>query len=169
MTWLDGIIDSMDMGLSKLQEMMNNREAWRAAVHRVTRSWTQLSDPGVYNEGAIYAATYGRGLYRCDAFLALDNSDVNIEENASTETLGVSIYPNPIVNDATISFNLDETSDVAYQIYDLSGRLVSNVNLGKYSQGSHNVNFNVANLNAGTYIIKVQAGEVSKTSKILVY
>ena len=40
MTWLDNITDSMDMSLSKLQEIVKDREAWHAAIHRVTNSWT---------------------------------------------------------------------------------------------------------------------------------
>ena len=44
MRWLDGIMDSMDVSLSEPREMVMDREAWRAAIHGITKSWTRLSD-----------------------------------------------------------------------------------------------------------------------------
>ena len=124
--------------------------------------------PGISNNAVVYIATYGRGIYKCEDFV--QNDGESIIENATTaSSLEMSIYPNPVVSEATINFNVEETAAVSYQIYDLSGRMVQNATLGNYGQGSHSVNFNVNGLTTGSYIVKVQAGSATKTTKILVY
>lgn len=163
---LDGLSNVPVMDIK--QQVIKNHDAKYIHLVDEVGDITTTEFPGVYNEGIIYAATYGKGLYKCETYKAENNSEVNINENVANN-VELNIYPNPIVSEATISFNIEESAQVTYQVYDLSGRMVMNNVLGNYAQGSHKANFNVEALSAGTYIIKVQAGNASNTSKILVY
>ena len=163
----DGLNNIPVMDL-KQQLIANHEDLYTYLVDEIG-AITTIEYPGVSNEGFIYAATYGRGLYKCDFFKAEDNEEISVEENTDNQTIEMSIYPNPIVNEATIEFNVEENANVSYQVYDLSGRMVKHNVLGTYGQGKHNAKFNVQDLSAGTYIIKVQVGNKSNTSKVMVY
>lgn len=150
------------------QQLLENHDSKYVYLVDEVGDTTSVGYPSISNNAVIYIATYGRGLYKCEDFVKNEGESI-IENTTSVNSLEMNIYPNPVVNNATINFNIEEAASVSYQIYDLAGRMVQNATLGNYNQGSHSVNFNVNGLSTGTYIVKVQAGAATTTSKILVY
>ena len=128
---------------------------------------TYVFYPGIFNEGMIYAATYGNGIMSCSSYK--EGSDLNVDENLANVNVQVTVYPNPVRGTAQFSFNMVESGNVSYQVYDLSGRIMNSVELGFYGEGEHTAKLNADNLSSGTYIIRVMAGSKTNTAKFLVY
>ena len=122
---------------------------------------------GVHNTGVIYAATYGKGAYRCENY----KKDFDaVPENQTVENnVAVSMYPNPISGQATLSFNLNESCNVSYQIFDMTGRMVMSQGLGRFAEGEHQVNINAESLSSGSYILRLNQGVSNSSVKFLVY
>ena len=122
--------------------------------------------PGVHNTGVIYAATYGRGVFRCENY---KKDFDNVPENQEVNAVNVSMYPNPVVSQATLSFNVEESANVSYQVFDMTGRMVMNQNLGRLLAGEHQVSVNAENLSTGSYILRLSQGVNNASVKFLVY
>ena len=122
--------------------------------------------PGVYNTGIIYAATYGRGVFRCENY---KKEFTSVPENPVVENVTVSMYPNPVSDQATISFNLESNANVSYQVFDMTGRMVMSKNIGQFGEGLHQVTINTENLSTGSYILRLSQGATSSAVKFLVY
>jgi len=120
---------------------------------------------GVNNYGVIYGATYGRGLISLDNF----QKPVGISEPGKIDNKnGFMIYPNPADDRVTVAFETVTTGNVEISIYNLTGNLIISVDLGIRPEGRHDAIINIANLSAGTYIIRLTMGDQRSSSKFIV-
>lgn len=126
----------------------------------------EVTVEGTTNQGVIYAATYGRGLFRCDNFIL--NSPVNVEEVEAAE-VNVNVYPNPARETANVSFNLEQSAYVTYQVFDITGKMLQNVTVGNCTAGKHEVGLKLNGLATGSYLLRLNQGEKASVTKFLVY
>ena len=123
---------------------------------------------GTNNVGVIYAATYGRGLFRCETYRQGSGDNVPETPVVTTEAK-VSMYPNPVRDEARICFELNNSTMVSYQVYDMSGRMVMMENLGSFAQGKHEVNVSMNGLSKGSYVLRLNAGNNTSSAKFMVF
>ncbi len=166
-TWT---FDSQILGEIPVMELKQQRAYVEDAI---TVNHTNEGDfiteyPGVKNTGIIYAATYGRGVFRCENYKSV--SGVGVLENPSVDNnVAVKMYPNPVSSQATLSFELTESGNVSYYVFDMTGRIVMNQELGRMSEGSHQININAENLGSGSYILRLSQGAKNNVVKFMVY
>ena len=164
-TWTS---DSEALGSIPVMELKQQR-AYREDA--ITVNHTDEGDfvteyPGVHNTGIIYAATYGRGVFRCENY---KKTSASVPENSNDVNVNVSMYPNPVSSQATLSFDLKESCNVSYQVFDMTGRMVMNQNMGRMSEGEQQININAENLSSGSYILRLNQGAKNNSVKFMVY
>ena len=131
----------------------------------INQDTTFVIHHGVNNFGVIYGATQGRGLIRLDAF----QKPVGISEPGKPASKsGFQVYPNPATDRVTVSYENDDIAAISINIYDLMGKLVKSVDLGVNPVGKHEAILNCSNLTAGTYIIRLTAGNRQSSSKLII-
>ncbi len=133
-------------------------------VYDLGQNW-RTWDEGCYVPGEIYAGTFGRGIWSTGDFLGVQESQDNLE--SKTFEADVLVYPNPVVDFGTIAFDLESSSNVTVQIYNLSGQIVQDINKIGLNEGANTLSINTSQLSKGTYIVKVTADNLSKTTKFV--
>jgi len=125
--------------------------------------------PAVNNYGDIYIATFGRGVFRDDSF----HMPVGIEEYhqtpTSTKRPELLAFPNPVTSLATINFEIQHSMDVTLYIYDMSGKIAKQYQIGNLSAGQNEFTFDRTGLNSGVYLMSLQSsGNLLQRGKFIV-
>lgn len=125
---------------------------------------------GTQYSGAIYAASYGKGLFmnRDNLQTPQDPVNVGLDEVKVNGEASINLYPNPAANSTTLNYNLEVASNVVMNIYDMNGRLISTLDKGTQSAGSHSQIIDLRSMDKGVYMIqKLTKGSVN-TVKLIV-
>lgn len=125
---------------------------------------------GTQYSGAIYAASYGKGLFmnRDNLQTPQDPVNVGLDEVKVNGEASINLYPNPAANSTTLNYNLDVASNVVMNIYDMNGRLISTLDKGTQSAGSHSQIIDLRSMDKGVYMIQMLTKGSVNTVKLIV-
>lgn len=120
------------------------------------------------NSGTIYAATHGRGIWKCENFFVKGTVGIKKEDMANSTKSGISIYPNPLYGDGTISFELSRAnSNIVISTFDLQGRVVKSSRMPLLQAGTQKINYDNSDLAPGTYFISVDGEGIHVSAKFV--
>ncbi len=135
-------------------------------VYEVRQQWRGF-DEGAYRPGEIYLSTFGRGIWASTTYLSTpDNIDLLADNKEFIASL--SVYPNPMNNAGKIEFDLNSRAQVTVEVYSLTGRKVKEIMAGSLGSGNHVIDINSDDLDSGTYLVNLTAGNSRKTAKLIV-
>jgi hypothetical protein len=124
--------------------------------------------PQVTNYGTIYIATHGRGVFQCENYTSINEHPTQGNNGANRNYLTASMYPDPVINNATVSFNLpDASSNIKLNLYDANGKLFNTITLANLIKGNHLYTLDCSTMPKGTYVIQVMSGKESATAKFV--
>lgn len=125
---------------------------------------------GTQYSGAIYAASYGKGLFmnRDNLQTPQDPVNVGLDEVKVNGEASINLYPNPAANSTTLNYNLKVASNVVMNIYDMNGRLISTLDKGTQSAGSHSQIIDLRSMDKGVYMIQMLTKGSVNTVKLIV-
>jgi hypothetical protein len=123
--------------------------------------------PQVTNFGTIYIATHGRGVFQCENFTSINEPPTQGNHSANKNYLTATVYPDPVINNATVSFNMPNSGNAELHVFDIHGKLVNSVNLSNLSKGNHVYTLDCGAILKGSYLIQVVSGKESAAAKFV--
>lgn len=142
-----------------------NNETGLVPVYDVRQQWRSLAD-GVSNPYTVYLGTHGRGIWKSETVLSTDE---NLLEEDKKDLSNINVYPNPMSTEGKIGFEINNSSEININIYDLQGKIVKNINRNNLSAGKHVIPFDVQDFPSGTYIVTFETSEASEVTKFIKY
>lgn len=126
--------------------------------------------PLVDNYGVLYISTWGKGLfvdstYHMEFTKEVETADA--DETDGISKVNVNVYPNPIRDNFKIQFTLANDGDATLRIFDLSGRIITQEQMGTYTAGNHVYSVNSENMEMGVYFVEVISGGESDAMRII--